>query len=246
MSRQAYALSSQEILLNMRFVTGEAKIRSELERIYSSRFSGQERYRNEVWKVLTSDFFSKWISPESTVLDLGCGYGEFINNIPARRRFAMDLNPTARDLVGPTVELIQQDCSEPWPLEDNSLDVVFSSNFFEHLPTKAALQATLVEVERCLRPGGLIMAMGPNVRFLSGSYWDFFDHHLALTERALSEAMLMARLTVEQAIAKFLPYTMSQGFQPPPWTVGLYLKLPLLWRIFGKQFLVIARKQSLP
>jgi hypothetical protein len=52
----------------------------------------------------------------------------------------------------------------------------------------------------------------------------------------------MAGFTVETAIPKFLPYSMSQGFQPPIWTLRLYLSLPFAWKLFGRQFLVIGRK----
>jgi SAM-dependent methyltransferase len=119
---------------------------------------------------------------------------------------------------------------------------VFTSNFFEHLPSKRALQATVLEAYRCLRPNGYLIALGPNVKHLSGSYWDFFDHHLPLTERSVAEALIMAAFRIEQRIEKFLPYTMSQGLQPPIWTLNLYLKMPFVWKIFGKQFLVIGRK----
>jgi SAM-dependent methyltransferase len=69
------------------------------------------------------------------VLDLGCGYGEFINNVPAQRKFAMDLNPESRKHLGRDIEFFEQDCSAPWPLADDSLETVFTSNFFEHLPS---------------------------------------------------------------------------------------------------------------
>lgn len=217
-------------------------MKEELRRIYSARFSGLESYRNGVWRALTSGFFSKWIQPHDSVLDLGCGYGEFINNIDARERFAMDLNPAAREHTAQGVQLLEQDCSEAWPLRDSTLDLVFSSNLFEHLPGKAALQATLLEAYRCLKPGGRIIALGPNIRYLTGRYWDFFDHQLCLTELSVSEALLMTGFEVEQAIPRFLPYTMSQGHRPPVWSVRLYLKVPSIWRFFGQQFLVIGRK----
>ena len=154
----------------------------------------------------------------------------------------MDLNPSAKDHLSGDVELFEQDCSSPWPLATGSLDVVFTSNFFEHLPTKQALQLALGEAHRCLKPKGRLIALGPNVKFLSGKYWDFFDHHLALTELSLSEVLTMTGYRVEQAIPKFLPYTMSQGSEPPLWTLRAFLKIPILWRLFGRQFLVIGQK----
>jgi SAM-dependent methyltransferase len=222
-----------------------SELGAELERIYRVRFSGREAYRAGVWRILVRQFFSQWFGPSDAVLDLGCGYGEFINHVSATARFGMDLNPAARGHLDGEVRFLEQDCSTPWVLPDRSLDVVFTSNFFEHLPSKQALQATLREAHRCLKPGGRLIAMGPNVKFLSGKYWDFFDHQLPLTDLSLSEVLLMTGYQVEQAIPKFLPYSMSQGFQPPLWTLRIYLRIPALWNLLGRQFLVIARKNEL-
>ena len=57
-----------------------------LSKIYEIRFSGFEKYRNQVWKILVSQFFSKWIYSNAQILDLGCGYGEFINNIDSVKK----------------------------------------------------------------------------------------------------------------------------------------------------------------
>jgi hypothetical protein len=35
---------------------------------------------------------------------------------------------------------------------------------------------------------------------------------------------------------------MSRGFEPPTWLLSAYLKLPLLWNLVGRQFLVVASK----
>ena len=161
------------------------------------------------------------------VLDLGCGYGEFINQVRCREKFAMDLNPDAPRHLNPDVQFLLQDCSARWQLPDGSLDVVFTSNFFEHLPDKPALGRTLDEIHRCLRPGGRLVAMGPNVKHVPGAYWDFWDHHIALTEASLSEALRTRGFDIDVCIDRFLPYTMATGRQYPMAFLRAYLKLPL-------------------
>ena len=67
----------------------------ELQRMYGVRFSSNLEYRKQVWSVLISDWFGKYINPADAVLDLGCGYGEFINGVACREKYGMDLNPDA-------------------------------------------------------------------------------------------------------------------------------------------------------
>lgn len=141
---------------------------------------------------------------------------------------------------------IEQDCSATWPQPDNTLDVVFTSNFFEHLPSKQALSDTLEQVRRCLKPGGRLIAMGPNIRFVGGAYWDFWDHHLALTDISLVEILRVERFQLDKVVDRFLPYTMANRRAVPSALVSLYLGMPWLWRVFGKQFLVVARKPGNP
>src|SRR5262245_31067484 len=131
----------------------------ELQRIYGARFSDQLEYRRQVWSVLVTDWFSKFVRPDAAVLDLGCGYGEFINAVRCGQKYAMDLNPDAPKFLGKDVKFLAQDCSRHWDLPDASLDVVFTSNFFEHLPDKAALARTFDEIHRCLDKGGRLIAM---------------------------------------------------------------------------------------
>jgi SAM-dependent methyltransferase len=218
----------------------DAERQEELQRAYERRFTSHREYRTRVWRILTRDWFQRYVSPQDAVLELGCGWGEFINQVQAGRRFGMDLNPSSASRLEPAVVFLHQDCSERWPLAEASLDVVFTSNFFEHLPDKASLARTLREAHRCLRPGGRIVCLGPNIRTLAGEYWDFWDHYLPLTERSLGEGLALAGFEVVESLDRFLPYTMARDRNPPLWVVRLYLKLPLLWRLAGRQFLVVA------
>jgi hypothetical protein len=137
---------------------------------------------------------------------------------------------------------LAQDCAERWQLEPETLDVIFTSNFFEHLPDKGALGRTLDQARICLKAGGRLICMGPNIRFLPANYWDFWDHYLALSDYSLAEGMESHGLILERRVPRFMPYTMARGSQPPLFLIRAYLAFPLAWKLLGKQFLLVARK----
>ncbi len=214
----------------------------DLQQIYRRRFEASQAYRNEVWKVLTARFFQRYVDEAGTVLDLGCGSGEFINNIRCAVKYGMDLNPAGARFLGKEVRFLQQSCAEPWNLAVSTLDVVFSSNFFEHLPDKSSLSLALREAWRCLKAGGKIICLGPNIKYLPGKYWDFWDHHLPLTELSLKEGLEISGFTVVTCYDRFLPYTMVNAPQYPILFLALYLRCPPVWKLLGRQFLIIAKK----
>jgi len=211
---------------------------------YRLRFAANKEYRNRVWRILCEDFFQQFIAPDAAVLDLGAGWGEFITNIRCGRKLAMDLNSDTAHNIPSEAEFLNQDCSQRWPLHDATLDVVFTSNFLEHLPDKRHIEAAVAEAFRCLKPGGLIICLGPNVKFVPGAYWDFWDHYVPITENSLAELLRMTGFGIERCTPRFLPYTMSDGRQPPLLFIRLYLKLKICWPLFGKQFLIVARKPA--
>jgi SAM-dependent methyltransferase len=216
-----------------------------LQQIYQTRFAGKAAYRTRVWQELTR-YFSQWVPSDGSVLDLGAGHCEFINQAASATKFAMDLNPAMTEQAAPDVTILQQDCAEHWPLADDVLDTVFTSNFLEHLPDKNAVSTVLGHAYRCLKPGGHIIAVGPNIKYVPGEYWDFFDHYVPLTDLSLAEALRLQGFEIACRIDRFLPYTMSDGREYPIWMLRCYLAMPVVWRWFGKQFLVVARKPEGP
>ena len=100
--------------------------------------------------------------------------------------------PATAEKAAPDVTVLSQEATQPWSLPSESVDVVFSSNFFEHLPTKQDFAHCLAEAYRVLRPQGLLIALGPNIRFCFDVYWDFVDHHLPLSDRSMVEALEIA------------------------------------------------------
>jgi SAM-dependent methyltransferase len=216
---------------------------SDLSQIYKSRFSntGLER-RNRVWKILCAEFFQRYIPEQSAVLDLACGYGEFINHIAAGRKYGIDLNPDAPSFLAADVSFRLTPAYDLSHLAGDSLDRVFTSNFLEHLPDKAACNRVLKEVRRVLKPGGKFMILGPNIRYAYKEYWDYYDHYLALSHLSLVEGLMLAGYRPETVIARFLPYTMNNASPTADWMIRLYLRIPPAWKILGKQFFVVAQK----
>lgn len=214
------------------------------EKLYSQRFTALENYRDNVWKIICSEFLFQYVPAGSTVLDIGAGWGEFINNVIATNKIAMDLNPATEKHLLPGITFLHQDCSKQWEIESDSVDVVFTSNFIEHLSDKLSIERTLAEACRCLKNGGKIVCMGPNIKYTHGAYWDFWDHHIPITDLSCAELLKMHGFSVERSIPRFLPYSMSTGNKPPLFMVKLYLRIPILWRLFGKQFLIVGRKSD--
>jgi ubiquinone/menaquinone biosynthesis C-methylase UbiE len=126
-------------------------------------------------------------------------------------------------------------------IKDESIDRVFANNFFEHL-TKPDIIQTLLEARRVLKLGGEIMILQPNIRYCANDYWMFFDHITPLDDRSMAEALEITGFSVKECIPQFLPYTTKSRL--PKSLIGLkvYLMVPLLWKMFGKQAFVRAEK----
>lgn len=214
-----------------------------LPRLYALRFNRREKERKaRVWSVLCRSFFQRYINERDTVLDIGAGYCEFINHIVCRRRLALDHSEDIRAHAAAGVEVIRGASTDLRPLPDEAIDVVFASNFFEHLPSKQDLLRTLAEVRRVLRPGGRVLILQPNIRYVGGAYWDFFDHDLPLTERSVVEALELVALKPIEVRPRFLPFTTKSALPQHPFLVWLYLKVPIAHRVLGQQSWIVAVK----
>jgi SAM-dependent methyltransferase len=216
----------------------------DLTRLYNGRFDATELVDKHVlWTTLCDEFLSKWIDPDSTVLDLGAGRCEFINNIRAKRKLAVDPNPATGDVADSSVEVHQLYSNDLAAILDREVDVVFASNFLEHVADKEVLLQTLHECHRITRPGGRMIVLMPNVRYVPGRFWDYLDHHVPLTHVSLVEALELAGFTPEVVIPRFLPYTVKDSRLPVRRElIQLYLRVPLFWRLLGKQMFVVARR----
>lgn len=219
----------------------------ELDKLYSNRFSEEERRQKlKMWQVLCDRFFSRYIGKNDDILDPAAGYCEFINCIHPDgkgKRIACDLNPDTVSFAREGVETHICSAESLDFLENKSVDTVYVSNFFEHIKDKEMIIKILQEFNRVLRKGGTLLLMHPNIRYAYREYWDFFDHHTALSDKSMVEALNIAGgYKVEKIVPQFMPYTTKSKIPMFPFLVRLYLHTPLMWHIMGKQMFIVAKK----
>jgi SAM-dependent methyltransferase len=216
---------------------------AELARLYRRRFTDTHlAFKERMWEVLCQQIFQRYVGAADTVLDLGAGRCEFINAIHCKEKIAVDLNPDvtihARD-----ARVVHAPGSDMAPVTTGSVEVVFSSNFFEHLPDKSSVLETLRECHRVLRTRGRLIVLQPNIRYLAGRYWDYFDHYTPLTHHSMVEALELTGFQADQVIPRFLPYTVKDTRLPMSISLlRIYLRLPLVWPVFGRQMLIVAHR----
>jgi SAM-dependent methyltransferase len=177
------------------------------------------------------------------VLDPAAGRGEFIEAISAEERVAVDEVAYPEAEHSSSVRRITSKIQEA-ELQSEHFDGVFVSNFLEHLPSQEAISEFLERMRDAMAPGGRIAIMGPNYRYCSDEYWDCADHYVALTHVAIEEHLYAAGFEIDQVIPRYLPYSFRGILPPRPELTRAYLKLPFAWRLLGKQFLVIGKKQA--
>ncbi|MBP5158620.1 MAG: class I SAM-dependent methyltransferase [Treponema sp.] len=216
---------------------------SDLQELYANRFSEEaEARKNRLW-VEICRYLRKFIPADAgTVVDVAAGYCDFINNIGiGKKKFALDLNPDVQKHAVPGVEVLVGDVEESMGrrFAEGAVSLFFMSNFLEHI-SKDKISSLMRMEYRLLEKGGCMLILTPNIKYVGGKYWDFFDHITPITDKALVEEAESIGFRTERVVERFLPFTTKSALPQAPWIVRLYLALmPLSGRVFGEQSLLL-------
>ncbi len=211
------------------------------QRLYEYRFRDVDQgARIAVWREI-APFIHEVMGRPRCVLDPAAGRGEFINAVPAQERWAVDQVAYAQGTYEPGVRSVVSNIFEA-DLPADHFDGIFVSNFLEHLTSQEAVSAFLGRVYAATARGGRIAVMGPNFRYCAREYFDMADHTLIFTHRAIAEHLYAAGFGPERVEPRFLPYSFTGRLPPSRHLTRLYLRTPPMWRIVGKQFLVVGRR----
>ena len=211
-------------------------------RVYSYRFKNVDRQKKLLtWKIIAG-FLYKELDRPASVIDPAAGDCEFINAFPATVKWAIDLDGASLEQhAGSGVHAVTGNSLET-ELPADFFDAAFISNFLEHLDSREDISLLLTRIHRSLRPGGRIAVMGPNFKYCAKEYFDFADHKIILTHKGLEEHLYGTGFSIIRVIPRFLPLSFRGRLPVNRLILNTYFAFPILWRFFGKQFLIIAEK----
>jgi SAM-dependent methyltransferase len=198
-----------------------------------------DQRREVLWRALWKFHFSKYCASSDCVLELGCGYAHFINNVQARRRIALDSWPGFLSHLSEGVEGHVGNVSDLSFLQDHSVDFAFASNLFEHL-TQVEFGFVLNELSRKLTDRGKLAIVQPNYRFAFKEYFDDYTHVSVYSHESMSDFLAANGYQVVECIPRFMPLTVKDRRMIVSGSlIRFYLALPI--KPLGKQMFVLAR-----
>jgi 2-polyprenyl-3-methyl-5-hydroxy-6-metoxy-1,4-benzoquinol methylase len=143
------------------------------------------------------------LSPNASICDVGCGSGQWLNLM---RSAHPNLNLYGFEIDSKTAQIASELCNgdiqhgdflnNTWP--DEIFDFVTFWDVFEHIEN---LKSTILEVQRLLKPNGILIIVSPNFdcvysKYFRGNWWALlFDQHLYhFTEQILKDILQTVNL----------------------------------------------------
>jgi SAM-dependent methyltransferase len=140
---------------------------------------------------------------------------------------------------------------------DSSCDVILMSHVFEHMGSIGQAQEFLSEARRCLRPGGTLILLSPDLLDFGADFWNIdYTHAFPTTLHRVKQMLNDSELEpvrstfVYGSLPYFPGYFLNLGMKAfrfvfHPILELAYPRMPRLYTIrttFSRSFLVLARK----
>jgi ubiquinone/menaquinone biosynthesis C-methylase UbiE len=209
-----------------------------VSRYYAARYTF-DTGRSKVWKAI-AEYLQQFVRADADcVLDLGAGYCDFINNIAAREKIAVDVNEDASAFCRNDVRFYRAAAQDLSVLGDNSIDVLFASNLLEHLDDSELARA-MKEFGRILKQGSRVILIQPNYRYAYREYFDDYTHKKIFTHISLRDLFQVNGFEPIKVQPRFLPLTLKSRLPKSYILTKLYLSS--FYKPMAKQMLLVFKK----
>ncbi len=200
-------------------------------------------YRTGVWQEIVRYIGSDILTTGNildTCVELGAGYCDFINQFPALTKICYEQNKEMEKFALPDIDFRCQDAVYLSGLEDDSIDLLFASNFLEHLNDKEH-EILLPRIYDALKQNGKLVLIQPNYRLCSTTYFDDETHQSVFDDINIQSFLVKYGFEICKITPGLLPFSMKSRMPKWPILVRLYLNSPI--RPNSAQMYVIAQKR---
>jgi ubiquinone/menaquinone biosynthesis C-methylase UbiE len=230
---------------------------SELARVYEDKGAAEVALYTEANSFIGQDFWiAKQLKGASKILDIGCGTGRMTKLLDGKL-YGVDISSTNVDVAvkhGYTDAKVCDVSSEEIPFADSFFDAAICLDILEHLvdPVHA-----LAEINRVLKPEGLLGITTPNIAFvisrlalLLGHYTDTWEiaipspHLRYYTFNSLGKLLIQAGF--ETVRIGGYPIEDWRQRKAELWRYFLWLLAKLRPQLFAREIVLLERKRQEP
>ncbi len=155
--------------------------------IYDKKIRPHTKYPDKLCSYLFNRFN---MSKGQTLLDLGCGRGDFAKAFESTGLLVkgLDLQKSSADILQGIEVFYANFEHDKFPFKDESFDVVFSKSVIEHIQSP---QHFIKETRRILKPGGRIITMTPDWHTQQLIFYDDYTHVHPYTVTGLKDMLVI-------------------------------------------------------
>ncbi len=163
------------------------------------RYTAERRPFTVYPELLCNYLNDKYLADRTyrTLLELGPGRGEFLHEFAELGFEATGLDSSlfTDRKFSEAIQVADLD-GQPFPLESNSVDVVFNKSVIEHIHNTDLF---LSEIYRVLKPGGTVIIMTPDWKAQFRHFYDDYTHVQPFTIMGLTDVMKANRFVIREA-----------------------------------------------
>ena len=196
--------------------------------------------RMGVWREIVR-YLLKDIGEVDSVLELGAGYCDFINQFPADKKICIDQEIEMKEFAAKEVDFRVGDAVMCLDSLSTSVDLVFASNFLEHLSQEQHTQL-MPRLYQFLNDEGKLVLIQPNYNLCQKNYFDDETHQTIFSDENIMSFLEKYGFEVVKLVPGLLPFSMKSKLPKWPWLVRCYLFSPIKPK--AAQMYVIAKKKD--